>query len=112
MGGYAKQGLIPKASMIMMSCIVAIFVLLNGIDAVAAPKSSEQKSSTLTVSSSGLLQVTEKNGLFTVQADGVNIGKVMKKLSDMSGAEIRFLMPDDQDAVVKVLVTFKSCGIM
>ena len=104
MGGCAKQGLIPKASMIMMSCIVAIFVLLNGIDAVAAPKSSEQKSSTLTVSSSGLLQVTEKNGLFTVQADGVNLGKVMKKLSDMSGAEIRFLMPDDQDAVVKVFV--------
>lgn len=73
-------------------------------EAVAAPISSEQKSSNPKVSSSGLLQVTEKNGLFTIQADGVSLGRVMKKLSEISGTDIRFMSQSDQDVEVKVFV--------
>jgi len=102
MGGYVKRD--PKAFMIMMSCVLTVFVLLNGIEAVAASSSTNQKSSKLSVSSSGSLRITERKGLFSIQADGVNLGKAMKKLSDISGVEIRFLLPDDQNAVVKVLV--------
>ena len=94
--GKKKNSPLFSSCMILMSCLVAVFVLLNGIEAVAAPKSSEQKSSKLKVNSSGLLRITEKNGLFTVQADGVNLGKVMKKLSEISGSDIRFLSPRDQ----------------
>lgn len=54
--------------------------------------------------SSGSLLVTEKDGLFSVQADGATLGKVMKKLSDISGSEIRFLSPNDQNVVVKATV--------
>lgn len=58
----------------------------------------------LKVSSSGLLRITGNKGLFSVQADGVNLEKVMKALSGVSGSDIRFLSPTDQDIKVKVFI--------
>ena len=60
--------------------------------------------SNLKVSSSGLLRITGNKRLFSVQADDVNIEKVMKALSDVSGSDIRFLSPDDQDIKVNVFI--------
>lgn len=56
------------------------------------------------ISSPGLLRITEKKGLFSIRADGANLGAVMRKLSEMSGSNIKFLSPSDQDIEVKVLV--------
>lgn len=56
------------------------------------------------VTSSGLLRVSEKKDLFSVQADGVNLEKVMKALSDVSGSDISFLSPNDQNIKVKVFI--------
>lgn len=68
----------------------------QGIALIATPN--------LKASSSGLLRISENNGLFSIQADDVNLEKVMKKLSDASGSEIRFLSADDQEVKVKVFV--------
>ena len=56
------------------------------------------------VSSPGLLRITELNGQYSLQSNVVNLQKVMKELSSISGSDIKFLSPSDQNIKVKVFI--------